>query len=249
MHQTPEQAVRLVERLQQKIKPNTHVTTVVCAPFVDLVPIKKVLEPDVLRLGAQNLNEHDEGTYTGEVSGPMLAGLAEYVIVGHSERRRYNHETDKEIALKLAAAVRNDLKPVLCVGENLHEHEAGHGKRVVVDQLRGCLSQIGAEDLTNLCITYEPVWAISTGDGRGRFASPDEVTPVVAVIRETVEELFGEGASSQVEILYGGSANPDNTKAYLELEHIGGLLVGGASLNYEQFAAMAQTAATLSHGR
>lgn len=241
MHQTPAQAVRLTERLQKKVKPHTHVTCVICPPFIDLSVVKKVLEDDVLRLGAQNINENDEGAFTGEVSGPMLKGLAEYVIVGHSERRSYGRETDAQIAQKLAAAVRNNIAPVLCVGEKLADRHDGHSRRVVVDQLHVNLSQLSADDLDNLRIAYEPVWAIGTG----KFAKPAEVTPVVAVIRETLEELFGEAASSQVEILYGGSVDPDNAQAYLELEHIDGLLVGGASLNYEKFGSIVATAQKL----
>ncbi|HUC86967.1 MAG TPA: triose-phosphate isomerase [Candidatus Saccharimonadales bacterium] len=245
MHQTPEQAVRLAERLQEKIKPQTHVTSVVCPPFVDLIPVSKVLESDHLRLGAQNLNSNDEGAFTGEVSGTMLAGLAEYVIVGHSERRRYCHETDKEIGLKVAAAIRNSLQPILCVGEQLTDRQNGHAQRVVVDQLHGCLSQVTDDDIQNLIIAYEPVWAIGTGES----ATPTEVEPIVRVIRQTLEELFGESASARVEILYGGSVNPDNAKAFLTVEHISGFLVGGASLNYEQFAAIVATAGQLTHER
>lgn len=245
MHQTPEQAVRLVERLQKKLKPQTHVTTVVCPPFVDLVPVKKIAEGDTLRVGAQNLNAEDEGAFTGEVSGTMLQGLAEYVIVGHSERRHIFHETDHDVAGKVEAAIRNDLKPILCVGETLIERQAGHAQRVVADQLRGSLAEVSDGDVQNILIAYEPVWAIGTG----KSAKPADVEPMTTTIRQTLESLFGEGASSAVEILYGGSVTPDNTSAFLEMEAINGLLVGGASLNYEQFAAIVETAAQLSHAR
>ncbi len=249
MHQSPDQAARLVTRIQERMKPQTHVTTVVCPPFVSIAAVKAVVESDLLRIGAQNLNEHDEGPYTGEISGAMLKELVDYVIVGHSERRNYEHETDKRVALKVAAAVRHKLTPILCVGERLHDKHDGHSRRVVVDQLHANLSQITADELDKIIIAYEPVWAISGGDGQGEYASPEIVGDMVAAIRETLEELFGESASSQVEILYGGSSNPDNAKAYLQLEHINGLLSGGASLNYEQFSAMIETAASLSHAR
>lgn len=246
MNQTPEKAMWLADKIQRKLKPYTHVTTVVCPPFIDLTDVKSVLQKDVLRLGAQDIHERDEGPYTGETSGQMLNGIVEYVIVGHSERRRYEHETDRRIALKLAAAIRNDLKPILCIGERLDDRENGHAKRVIVDQLHGCLSQLTDEDLNSLTIAYEPVWAISHGDGHGHVATPKEVRPMVAAIRETLEELFGESASSRVEILYGGSVNRDDAKAFLELENVNGLLVGGASLIYEEFAAIVATAASLS---
>lgn len=249
MHQNPEQAVRLVERLQKQAQPHTHVTNVICPPFVDLPAVKEVVEEDLLKLGAQNLHEQDEGTFTGEISGTMLKGLVDYVIVGHSERRRFAHETDKLIGLKLAAAVRNGLKPILCVGDRLHDREEGSARRVVVDQLNGALSQITDKDLEHILIAYEPVWAISTGDGKGHFASPTDVEPMVTAIRNTVEELFGERASSQVEVLYGGSVNPEDAKAYLELDNIAGLLVGGASLNYEQFAKIIAIAGQLADAR
>lgn len=231
----PGDAAKLVRRMQKKVDPHTHVITVVCPPFVSLPAVAMAAETDKFKVGAQNLHESDEGTYTGEVSGPMLQGLASYVIVGHSERRRYFHENDKQIALKLAAAIRNNLTPVLCIGDNLADREHGHAKRVVVDQLHGCLSQLTAEDMRKIVITYEPVWAISTGDGHGHFARPEDVTPMVKIIRETVEELFGEAASGDLKILYGGSANADNCEAYLNLENIDGLLVGGASINPEEF--------------
>lgn len=246
MHQTPDQAAKLVQNLQKKIKPHTHVTAVVCPPFIDLPAVFDKVEPDTLKIGAQNLHEKDEGSFTGEVSGPMLKGLADYVIVGHSERRRDQNETDKKIAAKLAAAIRNDLTPVLCVGERLSDREDGHSERVVSDQLHVCLSELTSSEARKIIITYEPVWAISDGDGKGHFATPDKVKPMVRVIRQTLEELFGEDASASVEILYGGSANPDNAAAYLKLEHINGLLVGGASLNYESFANIVATAQKLS---
>lgn len=242
MHQGPEAAGRLVGKLQEKVKPHTHVTNVLCPPFVSLPAVAAKAEKDLFRVGAQNLHQDDEGPYTGEVSGPMLKGLAEYVIVGHSERRRYFNETDKLIAQKVAAAIRNELKPILCVGENLDDRHEGHSQRVVVDQLHGCLSQITADELDGVLIAYEPVWAIGTGE----FAAPDQVAPVASVIRKTVEELFGEAASASLEILYGGSVNENNAASYLELENINGLLVGGASLNYEQFEGIIDSVAKLS---
>jgi len=245
MHQTPQQAVRLVERLQQRLKPQTHVTNVVCPPFVDLATVQGVIEPDLLKLGAQNLHEQDEGAFTGEVSGPMLKDSAEYVIVGHSERRKFEHERDKRIALKVAAAIRNGITPILCVGEDLAERHSGHAERVVVGQLGGCLSQVSDGEIGKVIIAYEPVWAIGTGES----ATPKQVEPVVDIIQKTLNELYGKGSSKKVEILYGGSTNPDNAKAFLKLKGINGLLVGGASLNYEQFATMCATAGELARGR
>lgn len=240
MHQTPEEAATLVDRLQKKVKPHTHVTAVVCPAFVSLPGVAKAVEKDLLRVGAQNIHDQDEGAYTGEVSGPMLKGLAEYVIVGHSERRR-GGETDSEVARKLAAAVRNGLKPILCVGESLTDRHNGHSRRVVNDQLEAGLSQLGADDLRHLKVAYEPVWAIGTGE----FATPEQVSEIVKTVRQTLEETFGEAASSQVEVLYGGSVDADNARSYLEIDNVCGLLVGGASLNYEKFNAIIETAQEL----
>ncbi len=241
MHQTPQQAATLIDRLQGTVKPHTHVTSVVCPPFVDLAAVHAQVQPDVLSVGAQNLHDEDEGAFTGEVSGPMLKGLAEYVLVGHSERRRYFHETDRLIAKKLAAAIRNGLKPILCIGENLSDRHDGHSKRVVVDQLHGALHHMSADDLGGLVIAYEPVWAIGTGE----FATPSHVEPIVSVIRLTLDELFGRPASSGTEVLYGGSVDANNARSFLEMEHVNGLLVGGASLNYQSFSAIIAAAQSL----
>jgi triosephosphate isomerase len=241
LHQTPKEAVKLVERLQKKVEPHTHVTSVVCPPFVSLPAVSEAVESDKLKVGAQNIYEQDEGAFTGEVSGPMLKDMVEYVIVGHSERRKYAHESDKQISAKLAASIRNGLRPILCVGEKLSDRHEGHSRRVVVDQLQGALSGLTGDDIQSLTIAYEPVWAIGTGE----FAKPEQVVPIVSSIRQTLEELYGEAASSQVEILYGGSADPDNAESYLKVEGISGLLVGGASLNYEHFASMIKTAQKL----
>lgn len=243
----PAAAVQFVERLGKKVVQHTHVTSVLCPPFVSVPEVFRVAASDIFKVGAQTMHDQDEGAFTGEVSGPMLKGLAQYVILGHSERRRDMHETDKLIAKKVEAALRNGIKPILCIGENLHDREDGHSRRVVNDQLHGCLAQVTAEDLSRILITYEPVWAISQGDGKGQFASPDDVEYMFTFMRHTIEEMFGEGASAQVQMLYGGSVNPDNCKAYLTLQHCNGLLVGGASVNFEQFAAIINTAQGLTH--
>lgn len=244
-----QQSEKLVENLQKKIKPHTHVTNVVCPSFVALPAISEIAEKDKLRVGAQDIAEADSGLYTGDVSGPMLKGLIEYVIVGHSEKRKNDHDVDTKIAKKLSAAIRNDFIPILCVGDRLNDREEGLSKRVIVDQLHVCLSELTADDIKGMKIVYEPVWAISTGDGHGNFAKPDDVSKMVTVIRQTIEELYGEAASSQVEVLYGGSVNPDNCRAFLELEDIQGLLVGGASLNYEQFSKIVTETQKIAEGK
>jgi triosephosphate isomerase len=241
MHLGPREAEDFVAKLSSKVVQNTHVTSVLCPAAISIPAVVKSVESDVFRVGAQNIHAEDEGAYTGEISGPMLKEMVEYVIVGHSERRKYNHETDKDIAKKVAAALRHDLKPILCVGENLDDRHNGHHKRVVNDQLHGDLHQVTADELKHMAIAYEPVWAIGTGE----FAKPEQVAEMVTAIRNAVEEMFGEGASSQVKILYGGSVTPDNAKSYLELDNVDGLLVGGASVNFEHFADIIKTAQKL----
>jgi triosephosphate isomerase (TIM) len=168
----------------------------------------------------------------------MLHGLVDYVIVGHSERRAMG-ETDRMIAQKLAAAVRNGLTPILCVGENLNEREHGLAEKVVVDQLTANLRELTADDLKNLVIAYEPVWAINHHDGKTPApATPDNIKFAYKAIRTTLEELYGEQGTSGLRLLYGGSTDPDHCKAYLNMQYVDGLLVGTASLNYESFAKM-----------
>lgn len=244
-----DQSEKLVDNIQKKIKPHTHVTNVVCPSFIAIPAVNGRVEKDKLRVGAQDIAEADSGLYTGDVSGPMLKGLVEYVIVGHSEKRKNDHDVDTKIAKKLAAAVRNDFIPVLCIGDKLNDREDGHSKRVIVDQLHVCLSELTADDIKGMKIVYEPVWAISNGDGHGNFAKPSDVKEMVTIIRQTIEELYGEAASSHVEVLYGGSVNPDNCRAYLELQDIQGLLVGGASLNYEQFSKIVEEAQQIADGK
>ncbi len=141
--------------------------------------------------------------------------------------------------------MRHDITPVLCVGDTLIDREHGHATRVVNDQLTVCLSQVTAEELGQIVITYEPVWAISGGDGHGTFAKPHEVATMIQSIRNTIEELYGEGCGTNALVLYGGSANGDDAKAYLELSGVDGLLVGGASLNYEEFSKIIKLAQTV----
>ncbi len=237
MHLSPSQATVLTGRLNQKIDHDPKVEVILCPPFIDLLAVQKEMDSQKFKLGCQNIHWRDDGPFTGETSGAMVKGIADYAIVGHSERRAMG-EDDKTIAEKLAAAVRNNLVPILCVGENLNDRHHDLTKKVVMDQLEADLAMITAEEMDKFIIAYEPVWAIGSGD----FAKPDDVVQIVLWIRHTIEELYGEGASSSVKILYGGSVNPDNAKAYLDLDYIDGLLVGGASVNYEEFSQIIKTA-------
>lgn len=245
MHFNPTEASVLVHRLDEKITENPKVGIVFCPPFIDLYPVSKEINKAKFKLGSQNIHYLDEGPFTGEISPSMLNGMVEFAIIGHSERRQYAHEDDKTISKKVAAAVRNDIRPVLCVGDTLLDREHGAATKVVTDQVSADLAHVTAEEVGDVVITYEPVWAISKGDGHGQTASPDDVKPMVAAIRQTVIELFGSEAAAGIKVLYGGSANPDNVRSFLELEGVDGLLVGGASLNYEEFSAMVKVAQEL----
>jgi triosephosphate isomerase (TIM) len=208
----------------------------VCPPAVDLPAMAAVAERGKVSLGAQNIHYMDEGPYTGEIAAPMLKGLAEYVLIGHSERRAMG-EDDKMIAQKMAAAVRNGLTPVLCVGEKTLERQHNLALRVVVAQLAAALALLTAADVANVVVAYEPVWAIGTG----KYATPDEIRPVIKAIRHTVEELYSADAASMW-VIYGGSVTAGDCRAYLAMPGVDGLLVGGASLNYEEFAGIIKEA-------
>lgn len=241
MHLAPHAASVLLNKLDLKIKPHQSVNVVICPPHIDLYSMASEINKDKFKLGAQDCHYLDEGAYTGEISAAMLSALVSHVIIGHSERRRHNHEDDKLISRKVAAAIRHGLFPVLCVGESLMDRQHNHFERVVIDQLTADLANVTQSDITNLTIAYEPVWAIGTGD----FAKPADVAPMVSAIRNTIEELYGEESGSGVKVLYGGSVDKDNASAYLKLDGIDGLLVGGASLNPEQFPAIVEAAQAL----
>ena len=190
-------------------------------------------------LGVQNVYFKDEGAFTGEVSAAQAAELTDYAIVGHSERRHVFGESDEMIARKAAACVRNELLPIICVGETQHEREQGETTQVLNDQIATGLTMLTAEDVAGSIIAYEPVWAIGTGNS----AKPDDVEQAIATIHRSVEEAFGSRAAESVRVLYGGSVQADTAGAFLDLEAVDGLLVGGASLDSSEFNAIIERAA------
>ena len=244
MNLGPQDASILVHQLTTGLETKQNTKVILCPPFIDLHPMARELDHKKFKLGAQNIHYADHGAFTGEISAPMLKGLADYVIVGHSERRKMG-EDDKLIAKKVAAAVRSNLTPILCVGDSLNERAHDLSKKVVVDQVTAGLSLLTAAEVASVVIAYEPVWAISTGDGRGQFALPHDVVPIARAIMHTVEELYGEAGGAGMRVLYGGSANEDNAVAFLKTEGISGLLVGGASLKAMEFIAIVQKSQTL----
>jgi len=231
------EAIGLVQKLHYNLRPQDYdaVEVVVCPPFTSLRSVQTLIDGDriPMGLGAQNCHWEEKGAYTGEISPPMLARLrCSYVIVGHSERRQYFAESDEIVNRKAKAVLANEMIPIVCVGETLDQREAGTTEDVVGTQVRGSLAGIPADTIGALVIAYEPVWAIGTG----RTAQPSDAAAVIAVIRRTVGEIAGRPAAESVRIQYGGSVNAGNISAIMAEEGIDGALVGGASLDAEEFA-------------
>lgn len=237
MNTTLAEARDLATRMRPGLDAVSGVEKVVCPPFISLAAVGEVLKGSSIRLGAQNMHHEEKGAFTGEVSPLMLAGLCQYVILGHSERRQYFGETDEAVNKKVRAALKAGLRPILCVGEQLAEREQGRAEAVVERQVRGGLA--GVESLDTVAIAYEPVWAIGTG----RAATPDVAQAVMVHIRRVLAALHGAQAAASVPLLYGGSVSPANAADFLREKDIHGALVGGASLNADSFVQIARKAA------
>lgn len=240
MNLNTNEASLLVHRLNERIQAHRDIEIVLAPSLLSLQPLSLEIDRRKFRLAAQNAYYKDEGAYTGEVSFTMLRDLAHYVIIGHSERRIYFHETLEVVRDKVAAAIRNRVTPLLCIGETYEERKSGETKQVIHDQLTTALSNLTADDVENMIIAYEPVWAISTFTGI--FAKPDEVEAVMIRMRSEIKELYGEKAAQTVRILYGGSVDEQIIRGYLEIADCDGALIGGASLNYLKFSAMVDSA-------
>jgi triosephosphate isomerase (TIM) len=215
---------------------------VVLPPFTDIRSVQTLIQGDKLAIGygAQDLSAHDEGAFTGEVSGRFLSKLGcTYAVIGHSERREHHGETDELVRAKVAAALRHELTPLLCVGESLETREAGTHVETVLDQLAAALDGFSAEELTSLVVAYEPVWAIGTG----KTATADDAAEMCTAIREKLAELAGAPVAESTRVLYGGSVKVDNVAEIVARSDVDGALVGGASLDPEGFAALCRAAA------
>src|SRR5262245_21784459 len=237
MHKNHLEAVQLTQKTAWALTSDDTeaVEVVVCPPFTALRSVGTLIEGDrlAIRLGAQNCHPEPQGAYTGEVSAPMLAKLAcAYVIVGHSERRQYFGETDELVNRKARAVLATDMTPIVCVGESLEQREAGQTDQVVQGQLRGSLAGLSAEQIAGLVIAYEPIWAIGTG----RAATSRDAQETIALVRRTIVELAGQPAADAVRIQYGGSVKVGNIEDLMARPDIDGALVGGASLDADEFA-------------
>lgn len=236
MHKTVSEAVALAEDIVMETN-GTLNEVVIFPPFTALETVADAIDGKHVGYGAQDLHWEDKGAFTGAVSGAMIADIcAEYVLVGHSERRTIFGENEKIVASKIIAAYRNGLKPMLCVGENLAEREAGKTARKINMQLKSALRVISAEDAENLVVAYEPIWAI----GSGKAATPEDALEVCTLIREKIGKIFTPDIARKVRILYGGSVNEKNAASF-KLSGIDGVLVGGASLKADTFAAIVRS--------
>ncbi len=232
MHNTIGEAAELVKELVPLIDDKDR-EVVLCPSFISLSEISKLLKGTNIKLGAQNMYHEDKGAFTGEVSPIFLKEIGvTYAILGHSERRHIFGEKDELINNKVKSALKHDLSPILCVGETLTEREEGITHSVIRSQIEGSLTDLQGENLENLVIAYEPVWAIGTG----KTATKEDANEVIGYIRQLLSEIFGRETGNNIRILYGGSVKPGNIKELMEMEQIDGALVGGASLKAEDFA-------------
>jgi triosephosphate isomerase len=233
MNKTVAEALDLVRSLKIDLANVKEVDIVVCPPFTALCEVSKAILDSNLRLGAQNMSEHNVGAYTGEIAAGMLKEFSvRYVILGHSERRQYQKEPDALIARKAAAVHAASLRPIVCVGETLAEREAGQMQKVLETQVRGSLAGLSKDQMAETIVAYEPVWAIGTG----KTATTAQAQEAHAFIRGVLGRLFEEAVARRVRIQYGGSVKPSNARELMSQADVDGALVGGASLEPRSFA-------------
>ena len=233
MNKTVAEALDLVGDLKRELAAVKEVDIVVCPPFTALSEVSKAILETNLRLGAQNMSEQNTGAFTGEIAAGMLKEFSvRYVILGHSERRMYQKESDALIAKKALAAHAASLKPIVCVGETLAEREAEKTEHIVGAQIKGSLAGLSKEQMEETIIAYEPVWAIGTG----RTATTEQAQAAHAFIRRTLAEQFDEAVAKRVRIQYGGSVKPGNARELMSQPDVDGALVGGASLEVRGFS-------------
>ena len=241
MHHDHLVAIQVVQKLSYRLIDDDYeaVDVVVCPPFTDIRTLQTVIEADKLKigLGAQNCYFEDQGAYTGEVSPTMLAKLmVRYVIIGHSERRQLFGETDESVNKKLKAVHKHGMTPIVCVGETLEEREAGATAERVTAQTNAAFAGVKAQDAATCIVAYEPIWAIGTG----RNATPEDADETCGVIRGAIRALYDDATADSLRIQYGGSVKSGNTAALMAMPEIDGALVGGASLDPDEFARIVQ---------
>lgn len=235
LNMNPEQTAEFVASIKNELPESSKVESVICAPAVDLDALKKAAEGSELHVGAENAYFETEGAFTGETSPKVLNEMGiDYCIIGHSERREYFHETDEDINKKAKVLFANNVTPIVCCGESLETREANKQEEWVVGQIKADLDGLTAEQVSNLVIAYEPIWAIGTG----KTASSEQAEEMCKTIRETVKDLYDDETAENVRIQYGGSVNPANVKELMSKPNIDGGLVGGASLKPDSYLAL-----------
>lgn len=239
MHKTIAEAVQLAREVREAVAGIEQVEVVLCPPFTALNAVGDIIANTKIGLGAQNMYFEEQGAFTGEVSPLMLQGLCDYVILGHSERRQFFGETNEGVNKKAKAALAHDLLPIVCVGENLAQNEAGETVPFVGEQVRAAFAGLPATDAAKVVVAYEPIWAIGTG----KNANPEDANRIIAEsIRGVLAGLYNDAVAEQIRIQYGGSVKPDNIEAFMAQPHVDGALVGGASLKTDSFVPLVRGA-------
>ena len=232
MNMLPNEAIAFIGQITPMVK-DTENEVILCVPYIDLFYSLLSAQKTNIKIGAQNMHWEEKGAYTGEVSGQMLKSIGvEYVIIGHSERRQYFAETDETVNKKVKAALSNGLKPIICVGETLEQREQGKAEEIITKQTMLALEGLAKEQMENVVLAYEPIWAIGTG----KTATSEDANNSIKSIRNKVAELYGQEVAEKITILYGGSVKADNAKELFSTTDIDGGLVGGASLKVEEFS-------------
>ncbi|MCY4119232.1 MAG: triose-phosphate isomerase [Caldilineaceae bacterium] len=234
MNKTVPEAVALARQIHALAGSSEVVEQLLCPPFICLHALKALTEETSFSLGAQNCHWEESGAYTGEISPAMLRGLADYVIIGHSERRQLFGESDENVNRKARAALAHEIRPVVCVGESLEQNERGQTGETINRQVRAALDGLSGAQVQSTIIAYEPIWAIGTG----RAATAGTAGEICGQVRAILREMHGEAAADAVRILYGGSTKPDNIGAIMREPQIDGALIGGAALEAESYAEM-----------
>ncbi|MBR1770012.1 MAG: triose-phosphate isomerase [Bacteroidales bacterium] len=238
MNKSFAEADDLINSIAETLKEydTTDVDVIVCPPYPYLELVSDVSEDADFFVGAQNVAKFDNGAYTGEISSSMLKGMGvDYCIVGHSERRKYFNETNKDVSEKIDKLLKEDITPIMCVGESLEEREGGNHFEVIRNQVQEGLFHLSADDMQRCIIAYEPVWAIGTG----KTATKEQAQEIHAFIRKLIEEKYSDDVAQEVSILYGGSCNPQNARELFSMEDVDGGLIGGASLKAKDFIQIA----------
>ena len=232
MNMLPNEAINFIQELTPLVK-DTKNEVILCVPYTDLFYALLNVSGTNIRIGAQNMHWEEKGAYTGEVSAPMLKSIGvEYVIIGHSERRKYFAETDETVNKKIKSALAHGLKPIVCVGETLEQRENGQTEQIVTSQVEKAFEGIPASELEKIIVAYEPIWAIGTG----KTATKEDANSTIMQIRKKLAEMYGQNEANGVIIQYGGSVKSANAKELFEMSDIDGGLVGGASLKADEFS-------------